>query len=480
MGRRRSSEVEHTLGKGGVGCSIHPGGTIFRPGARTLRRYANLLLLTASLVVGLVGAEGAYRLWLAWKLRALAAPVTDDPRPSFGVYNTPPWRFDREAGFGYIPELSYWTAHIRDGAFGGCTPPVVMTNAQGNIGKIYGSYDTAEIRILVFADSFGTMHYDGDTWPNLLQRKLERATGKSVHVVNFGRDSYGLLQMMDLAAREVPQWRPDYVIFAYITNDLVRPRAWRILKEVRGHWRFIMAMEPNEDIEPGPDTSTNEMGLINPGITRAWCDAMAARLARGETAAARDDPVVQDLVRQYNTIRRENARQIVDPADVDLWWPFRSYLYNRIVHADTFHETGVRPRRVGHVPIEETDFRRDKRFVDAAAKVLATGARPILIHFPVLPEIESGTQYVWGKAGATTAKQGSGLVSSLEEILGTKSVNLLAYLPMPMRDFKPYVASPQDWHPNARGIELYADAVLKALLALGIADPPPRRAAPRP
>src|SRR3546814_11383093 len=31
---RRSSGVEHTLGKGGVGCSIHPGGTIPTPGKK--------------------------------------------------------------------------------------------------------------------------------------------------------------------------------------------------------------------------------------------------------------------------------------------------------------------------------------------------------------------------------------------------------------------------------------------------------------
>lgn len=407
------------------------------------------------------------------KLHALAAPVVDDPNPSFGIYNAPPWRFDRDAGFGYIANLSYWTAYVDKGAFAYCTPPIVMANEQGNIGTVIGSYDAAEIRILVFGDSFATMHFDGDTWPNLLQRKLAAATGRSVHVVNFGRDSYGLLQMMDLAAREVPIWRPDYVIFAYITNDLVRPRAWRVIKEVRGFWRFIMAMEPDEGIEPGPNTSTNELGLINPGITRAWCDRMTARLQAGDRAVAREDPLVQELVRQYNTIRHENARQIVDPKDVDLWSPRWSYLYNRIVHADTFHETGVRSRRVGYVLIDDETYQGDQRFVDAAARVLATGAKPILIHFPVLPEIESGRQYLWNRAGATTEKQGSGLVRSLEAIVGTKSVNLLEYLPMPIKDFKPYVASPQDWHPNAKGIDLYSDAVLKALQARGVGKPAP-------
>ncbi len=31
-----------------------------------------------------------------------AAPVVDDPNPSFGIYNAPPWRFDRDAGLFHL------------------------------------------------------------------------------------------------------------------------------------------------------------------------------------------------------------------------------------------------------------------------------------------------------------------------------------------------------------------------------------------
>ncbi|MBL8706937.1 MAG: SGNH/GDSL hydrolase family protein [Rhodospirillales bacterium] len=441
-------------------------------------RLATFLLFVASLVASLLVGEVGYRVWLAAKLRVLAQPIGDDPRPSFGVYNVPPWRFDRDAGFAYVPLLSYWTAYVAEGRFNGCTQPFVMTNADGNIGKTFGQYAEADIKVLVFADSFGTMHYDGDTWPNLLQRKLEDATGKRVNVLNLSRDSYGLLQMMDLAAREVPKWRPDYVIFAYITNDLARPRYWRIMKEVRGYWRFIQAMEPDESIEPGPDTTTNEVGLINPKITRDWCARMTALRAAGNADATRDDPVVRELVQQYNTIRRENARQIVDPADVDLWTLGRSYLYNRIVHGNTFHETGVAPRRVGYMSIDLMSFRDDARFVAAAERVRATGAKLLLIHFPVRPEVESNTQYIWRFAGWTKPGQGPALARSLEEVLGTETISLLSYMPLPIKDFSRYTASQDDWHPNAAGIEIYADAVLKVLRERGIATgaaPKPRR-----
>lgn len=444
--------------------------------ART--RLASLLLLVASLVTSLLVGEAGYRVWLAAKLRVLAQPVVYDPKPSFGVYSEPPWRFDRDAGFAYVPMLRYWTAYLAQGRFAGCTEPFVMTNADGNIGKTFGQYAEAEIKVLVFADSFGTMHFDGNTWPNLLQRKLEDVTGKRVNVLNLSRDSYGLLQMMDLAAREVPKWRPDYVIFAYITNDLARPRYWRIMKEVRGYWRFIQAMEPDESIEPGPDTTTNEVGLINPKITRDWCARMTALSAAGKPDATRDDPVVRELVEQYNTIRGENARQIVDPDDVDLWVLDRSYLYNRIVHSNAFHETGVGPRRVGYMTIDQMSFRDDARFVAAAERVRASGAKLLLIHFPVRPEVEANTQYIWRFAGWTKPGQGPALARSLDEVLGTETISLLRYLPTPIKDFSRYTASQEDWHPNAAGIDLYADAVLNVLLERGIATgaaPKPRR-----
>jgi hypothetical protein len=439
-----------------------------RRARRGRTQFGNGLLLLCSILAGLLLAEGGYRIWLALKLHRLAQPVVDDPAPSFGVFNPPPWRFDRAVGFSYIPGLSYWTAHIEKGEFRGCTPPQVMTNEQGNIGRIFGSYDQAEIRMLVFGDSFATMHFNGDTWPNLLQRKLEQALGKSVHVVNFGRDSYGLLQMLDLAAQEVPKWRPHYVIFAFITNDLTRPRYWRVIKEVRGHWRFIMAMTPNEGIDPGIGATTNEGAIISPLVTRAWCDEISAQMAGGNGTVAREDAVVRQLVRQYNAIRIENPRSIIDPADVDLQSPRRSYLFNRIVHGDTFHDTGVRSRRVGYASIELESYAEDSAFVDAVNRVREAGAKPILIHFPVRPEIESGTPYLWRLSGASSVRQGKSLLQSLETLLGTSTVGLLEFLPRKPRDFTPYTQTPDDWHPNAKGIDLYSDAVLKALLATEI------------
>jgi GDSL-like lipase/acylhydrolase family protein len=439
---------------------------------------AKAILVVASLTVSLLGAEGAYRVWLKIKLERLAAPVAYDPEPSFGVYNPPPWRFDREAGFAYVPGLVWWTAEIRGGTFIGCTSPHVMTNPQGNIGKIIGSYADAEVKILLFGDSFATMHFDGDTWPNLFQRKLERALGKRVHVVNFGRDSYGILQMVDLAAREFPRWKPDYVMITFITNDLVRPRSWRVIREVNGYWRFVMATHPDEHVVPGA-TTTNEVAIVNPKLTREWCDRIMAQMAAGDATVARADPLVRELIEQYNVIRHENPRAIIVPGSVDFWTMRTSFLYNRLVLRDTFADGAYTRRRVGYGVIDLEDFRVDEQFERAARAIRSSGVKTLLVHLPVRPEIERGSEYLWREGGMTRPRQGPGLVRSLEEAFSASVIELNGHLKAPIRDFVPYIQSPSDWHPNASGIDLYANAVTQAVIGHAFAGPADGRRRPQ-
>ena len=419
--------------------------------------------MLVSLVLGLVCGEAAYRVWLVLKLQRLERPLAYDPRPTFGVYNPPPWRFDREAGFAYVPDLVWWTAEIVDGEFRGCTPPRVMTNAQGNIGRIIGSYDSADVKILLFGASFATVHFEGDTWPNLFQRKLEAALRKRVHVINFGRDGHGVLQMIDLAAREVVQRKPHYVVITFSTANLVWPRHWRVIREVRGYWRFLMAMEPDENVAPGA-TTTNEVAIVNPKLTQEWCKAIMAKMAAGDATVARTDPLVGELVEQYNTIRRENPRSTLDPRSINFWTLRTSFLYNRVVHKDTFYGAKFTRSRVGYMLIELDDFRKDARFMRAIGTLRSSGVRALLVHVPVRSEIERGSEYLWHKAGMTP-EQGRSLVRSLEAAFDTRVIELNAYLKAPVRDFTPFTQSPEDWHPNAKGIDLYASAVTEAVLA---------------
>jgi len=74
----------------------------------------------------------------------------------------------------------------------------------------------------VFGDSWAAFQQENRNWPLFLQDVLEARLGKKVHVVNFGRDGYGILQMFDLAATKIVEWKPDLVLFTFITDDLSR------------------------------------------------------------------------------------------------------------------------------------------------------------------------------------------------------------------------------------------------------------------
>jgi len=116
--------------------------------------------------------------------------------------------------------------NIADGRVTSCQR-VDVINKYGNIGKIVGDYHEAELKVLVFGDSWSAFHHDGRTWPLFPQEVLEARLNKKVYVVDFGRGAYGILQMFDLAAAKIAEWKPDVAVFAFITDDLDRARFWR-------------------------------------------------------------------------------------------------------------------------------------------------------------------------------------------------------------------------------------------------------------
>ena len=63
-------------------------------------------------------------------------------------------------------------------------------------------------------------------------------------VINFGRDSYGMLQMFHLANAMTKEFKPDLIIIAFITNDLTRARFWRTVNYIKGEKRLLTTTQP--------------------------------------------------------------------------------------------------------------------------------------------------------------------------------------------------------------------------------------------
>ena len=65
-------------------------------------------------------------------------------------------------------------------------------------------------------------------------------------------------------------------------------------------------------------------------------------------------------------------------------------------------------------------------------------------------------------------ERGKSLRQSLEQSLRKETIGLLPYMSKMQADPNAFVLRPSDQHPNRRGLELYADAVARALLERGL------------
>ena len=220
--------------------------------SRSTTIIGSAALVAIGLIIGAGLAEVAYRGWLYRGLQNLFRSAAGDAQlPSFGVYDKSLWEFDQRFGYFYPPGRTVHLTSLNSGKVVGCRqmPPI---NAEGNVGFIKGDYASADVKVAVFGDSFAATQDNGVTWPNILQDRLTERLHRKVNVVNFGRDGYSLLQMFDLAAAKVPEWKPDLAIIAFITDDLARARFWRTAIEIDGQERVLTTIDPTPHPAPPP------------------------------------------------------------------------------------------------------------------------------------------------------------------------------------------------------------------------------------
>ena len=116
---------------------------------------------------------------------AMDAPCEEATGPTFTIYAYPntPWTYHEEMGTVHQP---LWAGGaIMNGAFNSFGVQEALNN-YGTVGEAIGSYPDAEVKILLFGSSFTTQEAT-----NLLQEKLAKKLGKSVHVLNFSVGSNG-------------------------------------------------------------------------------------------------------------------------------------------------------------------------------------------------------------------------------------------------------------------------------------------------
>lgn len=426
----------------------------------TARRIADACFIAILLLVGLALTEAAYRVYLRHRLYAdVAAKVADDPAPTFHAWAyPPPWRFDRDLGFTYR-DGRWLMARFNAGAFIGCDTSLAG-NRYGNFAPIRGDYATADVKIAFFGSSYTLRDApgNGDTATNLLQEALSRHLGKSVHILNYSRDSIGVLNMVDMARARLPIDRPDLIVFGFNTLSLIFQRNWRFVQEsAPGTYRMYQTLQPSEEVASKSTILTTQ--VISTKITQDWCDRMQAiRQQGGDRAELRSDPTVVELVRIYNNVRRD---QETPEIAVNFLTLRRSFILNFLLRRDPYYRVQIYAAKTIWGPIAIKSYREDPETVEAIGVLRNAGIPLRLLHVPSLADLEKPGTIVRGVSGVP-AEQEAALIDSLEQLLGTKYEPLTNYyLPGELKTPLELVESKTDWHPNEAGTHALAEAMLR-------------------
>jgi len=413
------------------------------------------VLLTLALV------ELGYRVYL-WQSvsQAAAAPPPANERPSFSFYGeNAPWRLDAAYGFKFN-EGDWLQGRIRDGAFDSCEV-TGLGNRYGNAGLALGDYESAEVKVALFGSSYTLVHITGeDTTAIRLQKALAQRLGKTVHVLNFSRDATGFLTMFDIARSVVRDYKPDLMLFAFNTPALVYGRHWRVVKEsAPGMRRMYFTQDPG-GATPS-DRALPHANPMSPRVDAAWCAAMAAAAARGDTQRLSGDPVVRALIDEFNAIRRDQR----PPIHAERILTARhSLVYAWLAKGGALRGLTLTDPNAIWTPIALDDYASDAGFAAAVAEVKASGIPFHLIHIPALAELRTGIAFPEGAGGVSTAQR-TALLASLERMTGKKIVELMDYYePSVLKDPLALVASEEDSHPSLAGASAMARA-LDAYLA---------------
>ncbi len=424
------------------------------------KRAAEICFFVILAAVTFAMTEAAYRVYLRHELHAGIAPrLKDDPAPTFHVWAYPaPWRFDRELGFSFN-EGKWRSGHVTDGAFSGCNMSL-GGNRYGNFSPAWGDYATAQVKVAFFGSSYTLrdVKANGRTTTNLLQEALSKELGKSVHILNYSRDSIGLMTMVDMAHARLPIDKPDLIVFGFNTLGLIYQRNWRFIKESSpGLWRMYQSLAPTDEITP--QRTILNLQVVSTKVTQDWCERLERiRTGSGDKTELRTDPVVVEFIKEYNAIRRD---QNTPDIAVDYLSPRVSYVWNKLRRGDAYYGIQVfRPQTI-YAPLAIDSYAEDRQFVEAIAEIKKSGVPVRLVHLPALPDLKKPGTVVYGVSSIPAEREKS-LIHSLEQLTGEKYVPLTDYyLPEELAAPLELVESEDNSHPNEKGTRVMAEAFMR-------------------
>ena len=407
-----------------------------KPGNLTI----NFSLMLVSIIFTVVFLEIGYRLYLMQKISVAKESEFMETALNYSAVDEILTEFNLEFGYSYVANKSNNRVLIHNGYPIMCTQATI--NKLGNTNRIKGNYEDATLKILVFGDSFtANTDLNGITWPDLLQDELAARLNQDVHVINYGRGAYGILQMFDLARTKIEELEPDLVIFAFITSDLVRARFWRTVNFIDGEKRDFVMAEPSEeaDLKKSVDAT-----VVNSMITREWCEGMLI-------TTDKEDALLKDLNEEFIQRKREYDDQLEFNSFST------SFLFNRIVHNDPFRGF-MRPSLIPR--FSENSYAADSRFIENVNHINQSNIPYYIIHLPTYDDLKAGEFEL--------SEQEQSLFESFQEVTGRQIIDFIDFASSHdtnnLEDLEELFMSPYDRHPSLQGIRYYAEVVSEILI----------------
>jgi hypothetical protein len=381
-----------------------------------------LVLLVASVFLSLVLAEIAVRAHI-W-----SRPV------SFHIVKSVFGQYDARFGQRFPPSTSKVLSLVRDGRVVWCPGVVASANAGGLGGRsTLADARKADYVIFTTGDSFSYWMRSSLTVPDVVESRLSQRTGLKVVNLNFARGTYGVLQMLTLAAEMYPVLKPDLIVVQLISDDLTRGRWWTREAVIDGRPRAQISPRPDGFDDP---RITNEQDVVDGRATEEWC--------RGQLGAQQPDTVVKDAVAYYRAYLRSKGIAF-DPLSltksylIDAVW---SSLFDRPFYAQT--ALSLIPR------VTAKEFLADPGYHDAVQKLTRAGVPLVLVHLPNKAEILVGRPF--------RGREAEAIWIQLEKDLGTRIATLgaLENRPAPPANID---LQPNNAHPSLDGITFYGEYV---------------------
>jgi hypothetical protein len=409
-------------------------------------RLPVVLRMIMTVVAIAIGVEGGYRLHLYFK-HPNYFKSTDIDTAEFSVADVSQWNYDPAYGYSYIPSLKVEFTSFKGGVVVGCMP-AQSANEQGNFGPPVFDFDSAEVKIAVFGDSFLGAQVTGPSWAKMLGEKLESKLHKTVRVMNMGRDGYGLAQMVALANGKLKDLRPALIVFSIQDGSFGRARSWRTTigsgDDVRVYTSVENAPYPNP--EEAADTT-----IVVPSASRIWCENQLQKTLDEQ----KSDPLLQKIVLKHREIAIRNGSPNADLFDFKT-----SYVYGLLRYRSPFRSQWRKMMPSVNPEVTYEDYRDDPKFMADIAGVMNSGVPYVFAHLALGRAISEGRE-------SDLDVRSRKLMESLRNVTGAEIYQTTDFISLSREDALRMCLSATDCHPSEFGHGVYADAVAKMILRSG-------------